>query len=86
LYNGPDRLSRGGNRDANRALYMLAVSRLRWVPRTRADVARRTWEGKTTAEIIRCLKRHRARETYRALIIAAPTVQPAADRTLNQAG
>ena len=49
------RLSRGGNRDANRALYMLAVSRLRWDPRTRAYVDRRTREGKTTPEIIRCL-------------------------------
>ena len=49
------RLSRGGNRDTNRALYMLAVSRLRWDPRTRAYVARRTREGKTTPEIRRCL-------------------------------
>jgi transposase len=80
------RLSRGGNRDANRALYMLAVSRLRWDPRTRAYVARRTREGKTTPEIIRCLKRHLARETYRALIIAAPTLQPTADPTVNRAG
>ena len=73
------RLSRGGNRDANRALYMLAVSRLRWDPRTRAYVDRRTREGKTTPEIIRCLKRHLARETYRALTIAAPvSAQPAA--------
>jgi hypothetical protein len=70
------RLSRGGNRDANRALYMLAVGRLRWDPRTRAYVARRTREGKTTAEIIRCLKRHLARETYRALILATPTLRP----------
>ena len=66
------RLSRAGNRDANRALYMLAVSRLRWDPRTGAYVDRRTREGKTTPEIIRCLKRHLARETYRALTIAAP--------------
>jgi len=62
------RLSRGGNRDANRALYMLAVSRLRWDPRTRAYVARRTREGKTTPEIIRCLKRYVTREIYKALI------------------
>jgi transposase len=80
------RLSRAGNRDANRALYMLAISRLRWDPRTRAYVARRTRDGKTTPEIIRCLKRHLARETYRALVIAAPTLPPAADRTLNRAG
>jgi len=49
------RLSRGGNRDANRALYMLTISRLRWDPRTRAYVARRTAEGKSKREIIRCL-------------------------------
>jgi hypothetical protein len=61
------RLSRGGNRDANRALHMLAVSRLRWDERTSQYVARRTMEGKTSAEIVRCLKRHLAREIYRAL-------------------
>jgi len=49
------RLSRGGNRDANRALYMLTISRLRWDPRTRAYVARRTAEGKSKREIRRCL-------------------------------
>jgi transposase len=65
---------------------MLAISPLRWDPRTRAYVARRTREGKTTPEIIRCLKRHLARETYRALTIAAPTFPPPADRTVNQAG
>jgi transposase len=58
---------------------MLAVSRLRWDPRTRAYVARRTREGKTTPEIIRCLKRHLAREIYRALTVAAPvSAQPVA--------
>jgi transposase len=49
------RLSRGGNRDANRALYMLVVGRLRWDPRTRADVTRRTKQGKTRREALRCL-------------------------------
>jgi transposase len=72
------RLNRGGNRDANRALYMLAIGRLRWDPRTRAYMARRTREGKSTAEIIRCLKRHLARETYRALVTVSPSAQPAA--------
>ena len=51
------RLDRGGNRDANRALHLLAVRRLAWDPRTRAYATRRTAEGKTTPEILRCLKR-----------------------------
>jgi transposase len=49
------RLHRGGNRDANRALWVIAMGRLRWDPRTRAYMARRTAEGKTKLEIIRCL-------------------------------
>ena len=65
------RLSRGGNREANRALYLLAIGRLGWDERTRAYADRRTREGKTKAEIIRCLKRYIAREIYRALTAAA---------------
>ncbi len=61
------RLSRYGNRDANRALYMIAIIRMRWDRRTREYVARRTAEGKSKREIIRCLKRFIAREVYRAL-------------------
>jgi transposase len=65
------RLNRGGNRDANRALYLLVIGRLGWDARTRAYAERRTREGKTKAEIIRCLKRYIAREIYRALVQAA---------------
>lgn len=61
------RLNRGGNREANRALHMLAVNRLSYDPRARAYVARRTAEGKTKPEIIRCLKRYLAREVFKAL-------------------
>jgi transposase len=61
------RLNRGGDRAANAALYRIVLCRLRWDPRTRAYVERRTREGKTKKEIIRCLKRHIAREIYRAL-------------------
>jgi transposase len=61
------RLNYGGDRDANRALHMIAVCRLRYCPRTRAYAERRTKEGKTKREIIRCLKRYIARETYRTL-------------------
>jgi len=62
------RLSYGGNRDANRALHMIAVCRLRYCQRTRAYAKRRTAEGKTKTEIIRCLKRYIAREIYHALL------------------
>ena len=47
------RLNRGGNRDANRALHLLAVRRLAWDPRTRAYAARRTAQGKSKPEILR---------------------------------
>jgi transposase len=62
------RLNRGGNREANRALYMICLARMRRDPRTREYVARRTQEGKSKREIIRCLKRYVARETYRVLV------------------
>ncbi|MGH3522423.1 MAG: IS110 family transposase [Mycobacterium sp.] len=61
------RLNRGGNRQANYALYILAITRLAWDPRTRAYAARRRAEGKSNKDIIRCLKRHIAREIYRLL-------------------
>jgi transposase len=61
------RLTYGGERDANRALYMIAVCRLRYCKRTRAYAQRRTAEGKTKPEIIRCLRRYIAREIYRSL-------------------
>ena len=62
------RLNRGGNRDANRALYMICLARMRRDQRTKEYVARRTAEGKSKREIIRCLKRYVAREVYRVLI------------------
>ena len=55
---------------------MIAVCRLRHCERTRAYAARRTSEGKTKTEIIRCLKRYIARELYHALI-ADLLAQPA---------
>jgi transposase len=62
------RLNRGGNREANRALYMICLARMRRDRRTKEYVARRTQEGKSKREIIRCLKRYVAREVYRVLI------------------
>ena len=61
------RLNRHGNRDANRALYVIALCRMSRDERTRTYVAKRTAEGKTKKEIIRCLKRYIAREVYRIL-------------------
>jgi transposase len=68
------RLNRGGNRDANRALHVLALGRMSWDERTREYVARRTAEGKSKREILRCLKRYVAREVYR--ILTAPGALP----------
>jgi transposase len=62
------RLNRGGNREANRALYMICLARMRRDRRTKEYVARRTQEGKSKREIIRCLKRYVAREVYGLLI------------------
>jgi transposase len=61
------RLNRGGDRQANRAIYTIALTRMRHDPRTRAYVDKRTKEGKTTREIIRCLKRYIVRELYHDL-------------------
>lgn len=61
------RLNRGGDRQANAALYRIVLIRLRYHAPTRAYVERRTSQGKSKAEIIRCLKRYVAREIYRIL-------------------
>jgi transposase len=68
------RLNRGGDRQANAALYHTALSRLRWDPQTRADLARRIAQGKTRREALRRLKRSIARELYQ--IITQPTPHP----------
>lgn len=64
------RLNKGGNRQGNMALHRIAIVRLRYHRPTRDYVARKTAEGKSKLEIIRCLKRYIAREIYRALIAA----------------
>lgn len=58
------RLNRGGHRQANAALYRTVIVRMQHHQPTKAYVARRTAEGKTKAEIIRCLKRLLAREIW----------------------
>jgi transposase len=61
------RLNRGGNRQANHALWRIVFTRMGSEPRTRAYVARRIDEGRSKPEIMRILKRYVAREVYRHL-------------------
>jgi transposase len=73
------RLNRGGDRAANNALHTIVLVRMRHDERTRTYVERRTREGLSKKEIMRCLKRFVAREIYRALITNPPaqtTPQP----------
>jgi len=61
------RLNRHGDRQLNRALHTIVLSRTRYDQATRDYVARRTTEGKTSREIKRCLKRYIARDLFRLL-------------------
>jgi len=61
---GRVRLNRGGNRQANGALWRIVFTRMHSDERTRAYVARRLAEGRSRKEIIRCLQRYVAREMY----------------------
>ena len=67
------RLNRGGNRQANSALWRIATTRMRTDPTTKQYVAKRLAQGKKRTEIIRCLKRHIAREIYRLITNPPPT-------------
>jgi transposase len=67
------RLHRGGDRQLNRALHIIALSRARTDPATRAYLNRRHREGKTKTEAIRCLKRHLARRIWRLLYATQPS-------------
>jgi transposase len=61
------RLNRGGNRQANSALYHIVLTRMKHHQATRDYVARRLGEGKTMGEIARILKRYAAREVFKHL-------------------
>lgn len=69
------RLNRGGNREANNALWRIVMVRLTCDATTQAYASRRRSQGKTDREILRCLKRYVAREIYR--LITAPPAVPA---------
>ncbi len=61
------RLNRGGDRNANAALYRIVLTRMSSDQDTRRYVTRRREEGLNTAEIMRCLKRYVARQTFKHL-------------------
>lgn len=62
------RLNPGGDRQANRAIHVVVMTRLRHHDETKAYAERRKGQNLTTKEIMRCLKRHVTRQLYKALI------------------
>jgi transposase len=70
------RLHRGGDRQLNRAIHIIALSRAHTDPETRAYLARKHAEGKTKLEAIRCLKRHLARRIWHVLYDAETLAGP----------
>lgn len=71
------RLNRGGDRDLNSALHMVAVTRMTHDAETREYVEKRRVEGRTDKEIRRCIKRYLARRIYRTLNISAAAMTAA---------
>jgi transposase len=69
---GRHRLNRGGDRRLNRAITTIVIVRMRVDPATRAYVARRRAEGRSTKEIMRALKRYITRQLFRTLAAAHP--------------
>jgi len=74
------RLDRGGNRQINATIHRIAVTRLRCHPETRAYIARKRAQGKSTKEAIRCLKRHLTRRIWH--LLQSPSPNP--DQTITQ--
>jgi transposase len=72
------RLNRGGNRQLNYALYMMALARCRGDADTQVYMARLRIEGKTSKEAMRCLKRHLSNVVFRQLLVDLKTVEVAA--------
>jgi transposase len=72
-----------GNRDANRAVWVMVMCRMAKDARTRAYVDKRTRQGLSKREIVRCLKRYVARQIYRTLVptllslVVMPDAKPA---------
>ena len=68
------RLSRGGDRQLNRALHTIVLHRRQHDPATRDYIARRVAEGKTRRDATRLLKRYLARHLYRVMQNASPAM------------
>jgi transposase len=68
------RLHRGGDRQLNRVLHVIAITRARIDPQTRAYLDRKQAEGKTKKEALRCLKRHLARHVHH--LLSMPPINP----------
>jgi transposase len=66
------RLHRGGDRQLNRAIHIIALCRAHHDPRTRAYLNRKAAEGKTKREALRCLKRHLARRIWNLMLTTPP--------------
>jgi len=73
------RLDRGGDRQLNSALHIIAITRARYDPATRAYLARKEAEGKTRKGALRCLKRHLARRFH--YLLTLPAQGPQHDRS-----
>jgi transposase len=71
------RLDRGGDRQLNHALHIIAITRARHHPPTKAYLARKQAEGKTKKAALRCLKRHLARRFHHLLCLPTDTAPPA---------
>ena len=72
------RLNRRGDRNLNRAIHTIVITRARTCPQTQAYIAKRISQGKTTREARRCLKRYIARHLYRLLENPPTEPQPTA--------
>jgi transposase len=77
--NQQHRLNRGGDRQLNHALHIIAITRARHDPTTKQYLARKEAEGKTTKGALRCLKHHLARQFHRLLAEPAPEQQHVAE-------
>jgi hypothetical protein len=71
------RLKRGGDRAANSAVHRIVLARMRPHQASRSYVSRRTEQGLSKREIIRCLKRHVIRDIHRVLIRHVPPIRTA---------
>jgi transposase len=79
------RLHRGGDRQLNKAIHLIALTRARTDPTTRSYLQRKRAEGKTSREAIRCLKRHLARRLWHLLYAHQPARLPDPDQSLKLA-